>query len=212
MFDAVLFDLDGTLTDPAVGIVDSFRHALGSIGYPVAPDDDLRWMIGPPIKDNFATFGVPDTLHDDALAAFRERHLEVGLFDVVLHPGVPELLDALRTSGSAIAVATFKPTPQAEQTIEHLGLVDAVDAVVGVAHDFAETGKGPIIDEALDRLGRSGPAVMIGDRHHDLSAGRSRGCTTVGVRWGYASPGELESCEPDHLVTTIAELGTVLLG
>jgi phosphoglycolate phosphatase len=212
VFDIVLFDLDGTLTDPASGIVDSFRHALTSVGHPVDEEVDLRWMIGPPIRDNFATFGLPDHLHDDAVVAFRDRHTSIGLYDVTLHRGIPELLDVVRNAGSATAVATFKPTTQAIETIEHLGLADRFDAVVGVGEHMVVGDKGPVIDEALTSAGRSGTSVMIGDRHHDLSAGRSRGCTTVGVRWGYASPGELEACAPDHLVSSVDELTAVLLG
>lgn len=211
VFDTVLFDLDGTLTDPATGIVDSFRHALTAVGHPADDDVDLRWMIGPPIRDNFSTYGLPEHLHDDAVVAFRDRHTAVGLYDVALHPGIVELLRAVRATGSATAVATFKPMAQAIETIDHLGLSALFDAVVGVGEQMVAGDKGPVIDEALRTIGREGTAVMIGDRHHDLTAGRSRGCTTVGVRWGYASPGELESCDPDHLVGSVDELAAVLL-
>lgn len=212
MFDAVLFDLDGTLTDPAVGIVASFRHALTSVGHPVADDEDLRWMIGPPVRHNLSRVGLPDDLHDDAIAAFRAQHTTVGLFDVTLHVGVRELLADLRAAGSAIAVATFKPQPQAEVTLDHLGLTDAVDAICGVDSDHTVGDKVPIITRALDLLGHRATSVMIGDRHHDLDAGRACGCATVGVRWGYADEGELEASAPDHLVDTVADLRAVLLG
>lgn len=212
MFDRVLFDLDGTLTDPADGIIASFRHALGRVGHPVAEDADLRWMIGPPIRDNLTAVGLPDHLHDDAVSAYRDRHTDIGLYDVSLHPGIEALLADLRAAGSSIAVATFKPTLQAELTIQHLGLTHAVDAVVGVDADLATATKVPVLTEALARLGGAGSAVMVGDRHHDIDAGRACGCTTVGVAWGYAGDGELEAAGADHLVATVAGLSTVLLG
>lgn len=212
MFDRVLFDLDGTLTDPADGIISSFRHALHRVGHPVADDVDLRWMIGPPIRENLTAVGLPDHLHDDAVAAYRDRHTGIGLYDVSLHPGVEALLADVRAAGSAIAVATFKPTLQAELTIQHLGLTHAVDAVVGVDAEMATATKVPVLEEALARLGGDGPAVMVGDRHHDVTAGRACGCTTVGVSWGYAGEGELEAAGADHVVATVAGLASVLLG
>lgn len=211
MFDRVLFDLDGTLTDPAEGIVASFRHALTSVGHVVADDVDLRWMIGPPIRDNLVRIGLPDDLHDDAVSVFRDRHTAIGLYDVTLHDGIRELLAELRAAGSAIAVATFKPTLQAELTIQHLGLTHDVDAVVGVDHEMVVGDKTPVVNEALARLGGTGTSVMIGDRHHDVTAGRAGGCSTVGVTWGYAGPGELATAAPDHVVDTIDSLATVLL-
>ena len=207
----MLFDLDGTLTDPADGIIASFRHALGRVGHPVADDVDLRWMIGPPIRDNLTAIGLPDHLHDDAVAAYRDRHTDIGLYDVTLHPGIEALLADLRAAGSSIAVATFKPTLQAELTIQHLGLTHAVDAVIGVDAEHLTDTKVPVLTEALGRLG-GGPAVMVGDRHHDITAGRTCGCTTVGVSWGYAGPDELEEAGADYLVSTMAGLATVLLG
>lgn len=212
MFDRVLLDLDGTLTDPADGIIASFRHALGTVGHPVDDDADLRWMIGPPIRENLVAVGVPDHLHDDAVAAYRDRHVDIGLYDVSLHPGIEALLADVRAAGSRIAVATFKPTLQAELTIQHLGLTHAVDAVVGVEADAVTSSKVPVITEALRQLGGDGSAVMVGDRHHDVTAGRSCSCTTVGVGWGYAGPGELEAAGADHVVETVAGLATVLLG
>jgi len=211
VFDAVLFDLDGTLTDPAAGIVASFRHALTAVGHHVEDDIDLRWMIGPPVRDNLQRIGLPDHLHDDAVLAFRDRHTSIGLYDVALHDGIVDLLAAVRAAGSAIAVATFKPTLQAELTIQHLGLTHAVDAVVGVDHEMVVGDKTPVVTEALARLGRPGTSVMIGDRHHDITAGRSCSCATVGVTWGYADPGELDSCGPDHVVDSVEALAAVLL-
>ena len=124
VLDAVLFDLDGTLTDPEEGIVGSFRHAMEVVGHPVAEGVDLRWMIGPAIRDNFTRHGIPDHLHDEAVVAFRARHVEVGLFQAELIVGVMEVLDALVADGIPLALATAKPVPQAVTTLEHFDLAD----------------------------------------------------------------------------------------
>jgi len=230
MFDAVLFDLDGTLTDPEVGIVGSFRHALTTVGHPPADDADLRWMIGPPIRANLLDYGLPEHLHDDAVEAYRQRHLATGLYEATLHPGIVDLLVDLGTAGVDVAVATLKPPLQATRTLAHFGL-DALVQVTAGAGPAALHDKRVIVADALTRLGRGGGAgvdgrangrsdgrgaagrvAMVGDRAQDVDGGRFNGCTTVGVTWGFAPPGELEAAAPDHLVDTVADLRTLLLG
>ena len=214
VFDAVLFDLDGTITDPAEGIVASFRHALETVGYPADPGVDLTWAIGPPIRESFGLCGLPDALHTDAIAAFRERHLAVGLFEATLVPGMVEVLDALVTEGTVLGLATAKPHAQALTTLEHFSLRDRFKVVGAAYSEGVANPKELIVADALDQLGL-GPAAavaMVGDRVHDVVGGRSNGCRTVSVTWGYAQPGELERAAPDHVVADAAELLAVLTG
>lgn len=204
MFDAVLFDLDGTLTDPEVGITGSFRHALAHVGHPVDDDLDLRWMIGPAIRDNFVRHGLPHHLHDEAIVAFRARHTEVGLFEATLIPGIVDVLDVLVGGGVPLALATAKPVPQAVTTLEHFGIAHHFRVVAGGLADGVPRSKSTIVADARAQLGhRGGEAVaMVGDRQHDINGGRDNGCTTVAVEWGYAEPGELDAAAPDHRVAT----------
>lgn len=216
MLGAVLFDLDGTLTDPAVGITSSFRHALATVGHPCDDDLDLTWMIGPALRDNFVRHGLPDHLHADAVVAFRARHTEIGLFEATLHPGVPELLDALRSEGLPLALATAKPVDQAHTTLEHFGIADRFDVVAGALLDGVQRSKSVIVADALAQLGFDVPlptptVAMVGDRLHDVHGGRDNGCLTVAVEWGYAEADELDTVAPDRRVTDVAELLGVLL-
>jgi phosphoglycolate phosphatase len=211
VFDAVLFDLDGTLTDPASGITGSFRHALATVGHPVADDIDLTWMIGPSMRENLVRHGLPDDLHDSAIDAYRARHLEVGLYDATLHAGAVELLDALSGAGIAVALATAKPVPQAVRTLEHFGIADRFTVVAGATPNGHTVGKVSIVADALAQLGRPARAAMVGDRRHDVEAGRATGCTTIAVQWGYAEAGELDAIGPDHRVDSFAALAALVI-
>lgn len=212
MFDAVLFDLDGTLTDPASGITGSFRHALASVGHPVGTDVDLTWIIGPSMVENLTRHGLPDDLHEEAIVAYRSRHTDVGLYDATLLPGTIGLLDALVAANISIALATAKPVPQAVTTLEHFGIADRFAAVAGNSMDSRTPGKASIVADALAQLGRPHRAAMVGDRRHDVEAGQANGLTTVAVSWGYAEPGEITAAGPDHVVDTFGALAGLLIG
>jgi phosphoglycolate phosphatase len=212
VFDAVLFDLDGTLTDPASGITGSFRHALASVGHPVGTDVDLTWIIGPSMVENLTRHGLPGDLHEEAIVAYRERHTEVGLYDATLLPGTTGLLDALAAVNISIALATAKPVRQAVTTLEHFGIADRFRAVAGNSMNSRAPGKVGIVADALAQLGGPRHAVMVGDRRHDVEAGQANGLTTVAVTWGYAEPGELAAAGPDHVVDTFDSLRALLIG
>ena len=216
MLNAVLFDLDGTLTDPAIGITGSFRHALATVGHPVADDVDLTWMIGPSMADNLHRHGLPEHLHADAVTAYRARHVEIGLFEATLHPGAIEVLDALVAYGIPLGLATAKPLVQAEITLEHFGIADRFTVVGAARADGVARTKGEIVASALADLGHPSPlpdgvsVAMVGDRQHDVNGGRQNGCATVAVEWGYAEPGELDDVTPDHRVADMTDLIHVL--
>lgn len=216
MLDAVLFDLDGTLTDPAIGITGSFRHALATVGHPVADDVDLNWMIGPALRDNFVRHGLPEHLHADAVVAFRTRHTETGLFEATLHDGVVDVLDELVGLGIPLGLATAKPHGQAVTTLEHFGIADRFTVVGAGVADGLPRSKAEIVTDALVQLGHHAPltdevtVAMVGDRMHDVHGGRHNACVTVAVEWGYAEPGELDDISPDHRVSDVSRLLDVL--
>lgn len=212
MFDAVVFDLDGTLTDPAVGITGSFRHALATVGHPVADEVDLRWMIGPSMRENLERHGLPDHLHDEAIDAYRARHTDVGLFEAALLAGTAPLLDALVAANIPIALATAKPVLQATLTLDHFGIIDRFAVIAGAAADGRTIGKISIVADALEQLGHPRRVAMVGDRKHDIEAGRANGCTTIAVEWGYAEPGEFAAAQPDRVVESFDALAQLLLG
>jgi phosphoglycolate phosphatase len=212
-FTTVLFDLDGTLTDPRIGITRSYQHALASVGTVVDDPDELTWMIGPPLKANLAAAGVSGADVDRAAAAYRDRHWTVGVYEATVIPGIPELLADLHAAGTRLGLATGKVTDQGAVTLDHFGLAPWFQVVVGADLDRGRIEKDDIVRHALDELG-SLPVdrcAMVGDRSFDIEGARAVGVTSIGVTWGYAQPGELEAAAPDLTATTVDELRAYLL-
>ena len=208
----VLFDLDGTLTDPKVGITVSMQHALAAVGVVVEDPDELTWCIGPPIIDNFARFDVTGDRALDALAAYRERYDRVGAYENRVYDGVPELLDGLAVDGRRLAVATSKAEHSAHAILDHFGLAGYFTFVGGASADSVRSVKADVVAYVLAHLDHPDPAtaVMIGDRHHDIDGARLNHLASIAVTWGFAGPGELEAAHPDRIVSTIPELAAAL--
>lgn len=213
MLDAVLFDLDGTLTDPAEGITGAFRHAVASVGHPADDATDLTWIIGPAVRDNLTRYGVPEEHHDLVVTTFRAHMTEIGLFQATVIAGITEVLASLQSAGVPLALATAKPTYQAEISLEHFELDRYFTAVAGGIADGQPRSKSLIVSDALSELGHPDPSrvAMVGDRHHDIDGARANGCLAVAVTWGYAEAGEMDVAEPDHVVDTPMQLGELLL-
>ncbi|MDT4916490.1 MAG: phosphoglycolate phosphatase [Pseudonocardiales bacterium] len=189
----VLFDLDGTLSDSAPGILAALRHALAVNG--IAPLDPRieRTLLGPPFYESLPPLiGGAERL-PDVIAAYRERYAAGAMFDTVHYPGVPETLTALRGAGLRLAVATSKPEPFAVPIVEHLGLEDHFEFVGGDELDGSLGTKALVIGKVLRRLGNPDPrtVLMVGDRAHDVLGARAHGIDCIGAGWGYASSGEL---------------------
>jgi phosphoglycolate phosphatase len=209
----LLFDLDGTLTDPFVGITTCIRFALTALGRPAPPADELRWCIGPPLKQSLATLLGAGHAHlaDEALAKYRERFGSVGLFENTLYPAVPGVLEALKADGHLLRVATSKPRIYATRIVEHFGLLPFFESVEGSELDGRHVDKGPLIAHILETHGLApGDVLMIGDREHDVAGARANGVAAIGVLWGYGSRAELEgagaiacAATPDDLLALV---------
>ena len=213
LYDVVLLDLDGTLTDPHEGITGSYRHALALTGHPVADDVDLSWVIGPGIWANLDRLGVPASEADAVVAAYRERHLAVGLYQAVLIPGLAQLVADLDRAGVRLALATAKPESMGTATLLHFGLESHFTVIGGTPEDVRAT-KGEVVADVLERLGAldRARAVMVGDRRHDIEGAHENGLAAVGVGWGFAADGELEAAGADHVVASVSQLRALLLG
>jgi phosphoglycolate phosphatase len=216
-FPTVLFDLDGTLTDPRVGITRGVQRALALVGIEVADADSLVTYIGPPIHDGLVEqHGVAATDVDPAVAEYRRYYREQGMYENVVYDGMPELLDELAAAGAVLAVATSKPQEVAADILEHFGLGSSFAFVGGATLDGSRRTKADVIDHTLaalgvDRLGRRS-TVIVGDRLHDIAGAKATGIASIGVRWGYAPTGELEAAGADQIVDTPDALRTALLG
>lgn len=208
----ILLDLDGTLTDPYDGITRSVAHAMARLGLPPLEERELRSFIGPPLQDRFAALGLDDEGVRQAVDAYRERFSERGLYENRVYDGVEPMLRALTAASLRLAVATSKPTPFAERILAHFGLLDHVELVAGATLDGTRRAKADVIAFALGELGAdAADAVMVGDRAQDIAGARAHGMRSIGVRWGYAEPGELEAADADVIVATPDELVDVLL-
>ena len=213
MIDVVLLDLDGTLTDSAAGIMASYRHALGQLGIS-APDAAIRRCIGPPLVDGFTALGVPPDRLGAAVGLYREYFSVDGIMDNRLYPGIEEMLISLSGASRRLALATSKLTEFGTRILGLFGLESLFEVVSGSTPDGSRLQKEEIVEQALHELGRPDPStvVMVGDREHDVLAGRHHGLGTVGVTWGYGSVAELRGAGPEHLVTTPEELVDLILG
>lgn len=209
-----LFDLDGTLTDSAPGIVTGFRHALASVGEP-EPDGDLaRLILGPPMADTLRGLGLDDATAGRALDAYFDRYDRVGWAENEVFDGIADLLATLSGPDTRLAVATSKSERFAIRILEHFGLADHFEVIAGASADGTRRAKADVIEHALRGLGVEPVAggttgvVMVGDRVHDVHGAARWGIPTVFVHWGYGA--ESEAADAAWSATTVAELEAIL--
>lgn len=193
----VIFDLDGTLVDPAGGITDGIAAALAEFGIPVPSQDLLDAMVGPKLSDSLLTVaGVPPAMLKNVIRSYRMRYLDTGISQSRLYPGVAELLDSYAAAGRPVAVATQKPENLAHIVLEHHKIARRFAAIRGSSVDESAAASGPvgktgIIAAAMADL-RTQHAIMVGDRAQDVAGAIANGIDCIGVSWGFAPDGELE--------------------
>ena len=189
----MLLDLDGTLTDPRVGIVGCIKHALAGVSATCPSDAELERYIGPPLRDTFAQIlGRDEAQIAVAMRLYRERFAAIGMFENEVYPDIPLALGALQRLGARLVVATSKPKVYAERIIEHFGLGDYFRAIYGSELDGTRANKNELISHLLQAEGISpATAYMVGDRAHDMIGARANGVCAVGALWGYGSREEL---------------------
>jgi len=210
----IFFDLDGTLTDPGLGITNSVMHALRHYGIPVPPREELYRFIGPPLVDSFMRwYGFSAARAREAVDVYREHFAEVGLFENEVYPGVPEMLKRLRAAGRRLVVATSKPEPFALRILEHFGLAEDFDLIAGATMDETRAHKWEVIAYALARCAdppRS-RVLMVGDREHDVLGARRCGLDCLGVLYGYGSRSELAAAGAAALAETPERVADFIL-
>ncbi len=212
MKQLLLFDLDGTLTDPSDGIFNCIRYAFECLDTPAPTDEQLRTWVGPPLLDSFASVLGSDALAERALAAYRERFSDVGLFENQLIDGIEPLLAQLNRAGHRCVVATAKPTVYSDRIIDHFGLREWLPVVYGSELDGTRTNKSELIAYIMARETKPvGGAVMVGDRKHDVVGAKHNGLVSIGVLWGFGDEPELSQAGAERIATTVADLGEYLL-
>jgi phosphoglycolate phosphatase len=202
----VLFDLDGTLTDPAEGITACMRYALEKLSLPSRETPELASFIGPPIRETFATLCETSDhdLIERAIALYRERFTSAGLYENKVYPGVSEMLEKLRSAGCRLFVATSKPQPFAERVLAHFSLDQYFTAIHGSELEGGRLDdKGVLIRELIERHRlEPGSTAMVGDRKYDIMGAAANGLWAVGVAYGYGSREELLEAGADHICDT----------
>ncbi len=208
-----LFDLDGTLTDPADGIVACHRWALEEVGYPLDPSLDTATMIGPPAEELYESLGVPPDRLAEATQLYRERFAIAGWLEDTLYDGISELVNELANAGWLLGVATMKLEPFAVRVLDRVGLAPHFDVIAGSDGARTRTTKRAVIEHALATLDRETVGVvMIGDRHHDIDAARALGMTSIGVAWGFGTLDELIGANAHQIAMTPQDVRDALLG
>ncbi len=188
---AILFDLDGTLTDSGEGIINCASLALAHFGLPVPTREEMRVFVGPPLHDTFRRFGVPEDKIDEAIQIFRSRYVPIGKFENKPYPGIKELLSSLQAQGHRLYVATSKPEIMSVEILEHFHLASYFTRICGASLDESRTSKSAVISYLLENCKDVSKAIMVGDTAFDVVGAKVHGIPTIGVSWGYGSEADL---------------------
>lgn len=212
----ILFDLDGTLTDPQLGITTCVQHALESFGIHEPDRTKLEKFIGPPLLDSFMEYyGFSKEEAQRAIKIYRERFQEVGLFENEIYPGIEHMLRTLYKRGFILAVASSKPTVFVERILEHFRIKQYFKVIVGSELDGRRSEKEEVVQETLRQLFRgrvcTEEVYMVGDRLYDVVGAHRHKIECIGVAYGYGGLEELKECKADYIVESVGELEDFLL-
>ena len=214
MYQTILFDLDGTLTDPGLGITNSVMYALKKWGIEVTDRSSLYRFIGPPLQASFMQYyGFSQEDAEKSVAYYREYFREKGLYENEVYPGAEKLLAELKAAGKKIALATSKPEEFAVRILKHFQLDGYFDVIAGATMDSSRSKKADVIAYCLDQLGEAdlSQVVMVGDREHDIIGAKTVGVDSIGVLVGYGSREELETAGAAYIAETLDDVAALVL-
>ena len=214
MYDTILFDLDGTLTDSGLGITKAVQYALGQMGHEVPPRESLFTFIGPPLHKSFQKhYGMDEDTSREAVRQFRVYYNQMGgILENEVYEGIRELLYELKQAGKRLMIATSKPQAAAELVMHHFGLDAFVPEIIGGTDDPRRNTKGKVIAWALREYGVDPKtAVMVGDREHDIQGAAENNIPAIGITWGYGDREELENAGAKAVFDTPAETAQYIL-
>ena len=204
-----LFDLDGTLTDPGIGITNSVMHALEKFNIHVSDRKELYPFIGPPLVDSFEKyFGFDEKQALQAVEYYREYFREDGIFENVVYEGIPEMLGELKNRGAIVALATSKPYEFSVRILDHFDLHQYFDIVGAATMDGRISRKADVISHLIDKLreNEKSSILMIGDRDQDIDGAKASGLQSAGVLWGHGSREELMDAGADYIVSVPSDI------
>ena len=211
MSQVILFDLDGTLTESGEGIIKSVEYALEKLGVTENDPENLKRYVGPPLKESFMKFsGLNEEQAEQGIGYYRERYTKVGMFENCLYPQIPELLEVLKINDKILGVASSKPEIFVNQILEHFGIAQYFQVIVGSELDGRRSKKEEVIEEALLRLHMQterDKVLMVGDKEQDVNGARSCGLQCIGVAYGYGTREELSQAGAVYIADTVEDLG-----
>ena len=210
MYKAILFDLDGTLTESGEGITKSVQYALDKMRYPEMDLEKLRVFVGPPLLEQFMKYtGMSEEEARQAVVYYRERYSVTGIFENRVYDGVQNMLEELRRKGYLLAVSSSKPEYFVTKVLDHFGLTGYFDEIVGSEMNGKRTGKADVIEETLRRLQLSDhreQVIMVGDKEHDVFGARTCGLECIAVSYGYGTMEELTQADPLRIAASPEEV------
>lgn len=209
----ILFDLDGTLTDSAEGIIRSAQYMQEKMGMPIWQAKDLHFMIGPPLRESFRdAFHMNETEIEQGILYFRERYFSVGLFENTVYTGIQETLQQLRTMGKRLAVATSKHQSTAIRILDHFGLTEYFEIIGGDDQAAARNTKAKVIAYVMEQMqADTNDIIMVGDRKFDIEGAHTMHIPAIGVLYGYGSIEEFNACGADAIVQTPQDIITLFI-
>lgn len=211
-YSTILFDLDGTLTDPGLGITNSILYALDKMNIPKPPREDLYEFIGPPLKEMLMSrFALDAAQGEEALRLYREYFSVEGLFENEVYPGIPALLQKLQGAGKMLLVATSKPEVFTRRILERFDIARYFHFVAGSTMDGSRVHKADVIAYALQCCDCPGPIVMVGDRKFDVEGAKVNNLPCIGVTYGYGNREELKEAGAIAMADTPETLEKFLL-
>lgn len=207
----ILFDLDGTLTDSGEGIINCAWLALKHFNLPLPDKETMRVFVGPPLRDSFMRFGVPEEGVEKAIEIYRSRYVPTGMFENTPYPGIHAMLAALKEKGYPLFVATSKPEGMATAILEKFQLDKYFDIICGASMDDTRDSKDKVIAYLLNKTGGAQDYVMVGDTAFDVEGAAVNGIPTIGVSWGYGKVEDMKKAGAIAIADSPAHLLELLL-
>jgi len=206
----ILFDLDGTLTDSGEGIINCATVALEHFHLPVPDRETMRVFVGPPLRDTFQKFGVPEDRVDEAISIYRQRYIPIGKFENQPYPGVYDLLERLNQDGHRLFVATSKPEQMSMDILDHFDLTRYFERVCGATLDGSRDEKSAVIAYLLECVNDTANTIMVGDTVFDTLGAAAHGIPMIGVSWGFGEVEAMQNAGAKAIAHTMDELYNLL--
>lgn len=210
MAKAILFDLDGTLTDSGEGIINCAIFTLEHFGLPVPDRETLRVFVGPPLRDTFVKFGVAPEQAEEAVAVYRSRYIPVGKYENSPYPGIHELLGKLKNEGHRLFVATSKPEEMSKDILRRFEMDSYFEVIAGATYDGSRDEKSQVIAYLLEKIGKQDQILMVGDTVFDVTGAAAHNIPAIGVAWGYGKVTDMENAGAKAIAHSMDELYRLL--